>query len=59
LINNGSLPLARMDVNMVFTLLVEFSGVDEEIAQLCLGLREALFEKLEESSHHLKPLWSH
>jgi hypothetical protein len=44
---------------MVFTLLVEFSGVDEEIAQLCLGLREALFEKLEESSHHLKPLWSH
>jgi hypothetical protein len=32
LIKNGSLPLIDMDINIVFTMSVEFRGVDEEIA---------------------------
>jgi hypothetical protein len=52
LIKNGSLPLTTRDINMVFTLLAE-----EEVAQMCLGPKEAVFEKLEESSQHLKPLF--
>jgi hypothetical protein len=50
-------PLASMDVNMVFNLLADFRGVDEEIAQLCLGPKWAIFEKLEESSQDLKHLY--
>jgi hypothetical protein len=46
-----------MDINMVFTLSTEFRGVEEEITQLCLGPKEAMFEKAEESSQHLKPLY--
>jgi hypothetical protein len=46
-----------MDVNMVFTLLAEFRGVEEEIAQSCLSPKEVVFEKPEESSQHLKPLY--
>jgi hypothetical protein len=42
---------------MVFMLSTEFRGVEEEIAPMCLGPREAVFEKLEESSQHLKPLY--
>jgi hypothetical protein len=49
------------DDNMVFMLSVEFRGVEEEVAQMCLGPKEAMFEKPEESSQHLKPLyiWGH
>jgi hypothetical protein len=57
LIKNGSLPPISMDVHMVFTPPTEFRGVDEEIAQLCLGPKEAMFEKPMESSQHLKPLY--
>jgi hypothetical protein len=42
---------------MVFTMSVEFRGVEEEIAQLCLGPKEVMFEKPKESSQHLKPLY--
>jgi hypothetical protein len=46
---------------MVFTLPAEFRGVEEEIAQMCLDPKEAMFQKPEESSQHLKPLyiWGH
>jgi hypothetical protein len=57
LIKDGSPPLASMDVNMVFTLLVMFRGVYDEIAQLCLSPMDVMFEKPEESSQHLKPLY--
>jgi hypothetical protein len=57
LIKVGSLPLTDMDNNIVFTLPTEFRGVEEEIAQMCLGPMEAMFEKPEESSQHLKPLY--
>jgi hypothetical protein len=57
LIKDGSLPSIDTDINMVFMLSAEFRGVEEEIAQMCLGPREAVFEKLEESSKHLKPLY--
>jgi hypothetical protein len=39
-----------MDINMVFTLPAEFKGADEEVTQMCLGPKEAMFKKLEESS---------
>jgi hypothetical protein len=57
LIKGGSPPLTGMDINMVFTLPAEFRGADEEIAQLCLSPKEVVFEKPEESSQHLKPLY--
>jgi hypothetical protein len=57
LIKDGSPPPASMDVDMVFTLPVEFGEVEEEIAQLCLGPKEVVFEKPEELSQHLKPLY--
>jgi hypothetical protein len=50
LIKDESPPSTGMDVNMVFTLPAEFRGIDEEIAQQCLGPKEAIFEMPEESS---------
>jgi hypothetical protein len=50
LIKDGSLPPTDMDINMVFTLLTEFKGVEEEVAQMCLDPKEAVFEKPEQSS---------
>jgi hypothetical protein len=57
LIKDGSPPPTGMDINMVFTLLAEFRGVTEEVAQMCLSPKEAMFEKPEESSQHLKSLY--
>jgi hypothetical protein len=57
LIKDGSLPPTSMNINMVFTLSVEFRGAEEEVAQMCLSPKEAVFEKLEVSSQHLKPLY--
>jgi hypothetical protein len=57
LIKDGSPPPTSMDVKMVFTLPTEFRGAEEEVAQICLGPKEVMFEKLEESSHHLKLLY--
>jgi hypothetical protein len=48
LIKDGSLPSTGMDINMVFMLLTECRGVEEEISPLCLSLKEAMFEKPEE-----------
>jgi hypothetical protein len=56
LIKDGSPPPIGMDINMVLTLLAEFRGVEEEVTRMCLGPKEAVFEKPEESSQHLKPL---
>jgi hypothetical protein len=57
LIKDGSSPLTSMNVNMVFMLPAEFNGAEEEITKLCLGPKVVVFEKPEESSHHLKPLY--
>jgi hypothetical protein len=57
LIKDGSLPPTGMDINMMFMMLAEFKGVEEEIAQTCLGPKEAMFKKPEESSQHLKLLY--
>jgi hypothetical protein len=57
LIKDGSPPPIGMDINMVFTLPVEFRGIEEEVAQMCLGPNEVVFEKNEESSQHFKPLY--
>jgi hypothetical protein len=50
LIKDGSPPLTSMDINMVFMLPTEFGGVEEEIAQMCLSLKEVVFKKPEVSS---------
>jgi hypothetical protein len=57
LIKDGSPPLLGMDINMVFKLPAEFRGAEEEVAQMCLGPKEVMFEKLEETSQHMKPLY--
>jgi hypothetical protein len=57
LIKDGSPPPTSMDANMVFTLPAEFRGVEEEVAQMCLGPKEVMFEKPIESSQHLKSLY--
>jgi hypothetical protein len=57
LIKDGSPPLTDMDINMVFTLTAEFRGVEEEVTQMCLSPKKVVFEKTEESSQHLKPLY--
>jgi hypothetical protein len=46
-----------MDINMLFMLLAEFRGFKEEVAQMCLSPKEAVFEKPEESSQHLRSLY--
>jgi hypothetical protein len=53
----GSPPPTSMNINMVFTLPAELRGVEEEVAQMCLGPNEVVFEKPKESSQHLKPLY--
>jgi hypothetical protein len=53
LIKDGSPLPTGMDINMVFTLPAEFRGREEEVAHMCLGPKEAMFEKPEESSQHL------
>jgi hypothetical protein len=58
LIKDWSPPSTGMDINMVFTLSAEFKGAEEEVAQMCLGPKEAMFKKPEESSQHMKPLYA-
>jgi hypothetical protein len=50
LIKDESPSPTGMDINMVFTLSVEFRGVKEEVTSMCLGPKEAVFKKPEESS---------
>jgi hypothetical protein len=57
LIKDGSPPPTDMDINMVFTLPAEFRGAEEEVAQMCLGPNDAVFENPEEFSQHMKPLY--
>jgi hypothetical protein len=59
LIKDKSPPSTSMDINLVFTPSVEFRGMEEEVTQMCLSPMEALFEKPEELSQHLKPLYIH
>jgi hypothetical protein len=46
-----------MDVNMVFTILVEFRAPTEDVVELALGAERAMFEKLENPGAHMKPLF--
>jgi hypothetical protein len=47
---DGSLSPTGLNINMVFTLPTEYRSIEEEVAQICLSPKEAVFEKLEESS---------
>jgi hypothetical protein len=57
LIKDGSRPPTGRDINMIFMLPAEFKGEDEEIAQMCLGPKVAMFKKPEELGQHLKSLF--
>jgi hypothetical protein len=57
LIKDGSPSPTGMYINMVFTLLAEFRGAEEEVAQMCLDSKEVMFEKPKESSQHMKSLY--
>jgi hypothetical protein len=48
-------------INKMFTLTAEFRSVENKVAQMCLNLKETVFEKPEESNQHLKSLyiWGH
>jgi hypothetical protein len=61
LIKDGSPTPTGMDINMVFMLPAEFRCAEEEVAQMCLSPKEAMFKKPEESSQHMKSLyvWGH
>jgi hypothetical protein len=56
LIKYGSLSPTGMDIHIVFMPPVEFRGA-EEVTQMCLGPKEAMFKKSEESSQQMKPLY--
>jgi hypothetical protein len=53
--------LTRMDINMVLTIPTEFCALAEDVAELTLGARRAMFEKPENPRAHMKPLfiWGH
>jgi hypothetical protein len=57
LIKDGSPPPTGMDINMLLTLSTEFRGAEEEVAQMCLGPKEAMFKKPKELCQHLKVLY--
>jgi hypothetical protein len=57
LIKDESSPPTGMDINMVFMLLAEVRDAEEEVTQMCLSPKEAVFEKHEESNQHLKLLY--
>jgi hypothetical protein len=46
-----------MDVNMVFTIPVEFRPPMEDVTELALGVEHAVFEKPENPDVHMKPLF--
>jgi hypothetical protein len=46
-----------MDINMVFTIPVEFHAPTEDVVELTLGVERAMFEKLENPGAHMKPLF--
>jgi hypothetical protein len=52
LIKDGSASPTGMDSNIVFTLPTEFRCA-EEVSQMCLSPKEAMFENPEESSQHM------
>jgi hypothetical protein len=46
-----------MDVNIVFMIPVEFHAPTKDVAELALGAKRAMFEKLENLGAHMKPLF--
>jgi hypothetical protein len=46
-----------MDVNMVFTIPIEFCAPMEDVANLALGVEHVVFKKPENPGVHMKPLF--
>jgi hypothetical protein len=55
-IQQGEEPVP-MDVNMVFVMSAEFCVPTEDVVELALGAERAMFEKPENPSTHMKPLF--
>jgi hypothetical protein len=49
--------LVPMDVIMVFMIPAEFSAPTEDVTEFALGAERVVFEKLENSGAHMKPLF--
>jgi hypothetical protein len=49
--------LVPMDVNMVFTILIEFYVPTEDVTKLALGAECVMFKKPKNLSAHMKPLF--
>jgi hypothetical protein len=47
----------RMDVSMVFMILVEFCEPTKNVMELAMGAERAMFEKPENPDAHMKPLF--
>jgi hypothetical protein len=52
----GEEPVA-MDINMSFTIPVEFRALMKDVVELALGAEHAMFEKPENPGMHMKPLF--
>jgi hypothetical protein len=46
-----------MDINMVFTILIEFRTPAEDVVELTLGAGHAVFERTENPGAHMMPLF--
>jgi hypothetical protein len=46
-----------MDINMVFTIPIEFRAPTKGVAELALGTEHVVFEKPKNPGAHMKPLF--
>jgi hypothetical protein len=46
-----------MDINMVFTIPIEFRAPAEDVVELTLGAGHAVFERTENPGAHMMPLF--
>jgi hypothetical protein len=49
--------MVPMDINMVFTILIELCAPTEDITELALGAEHTVLEKPENSDAHMNPLF--
>jgi hypothetical protein len=49
--------IGKVEVNMVFELPAEFRAPEDEVAELALGTKTAMFQKPEKLGMHMKELF--
>jgi hypothetical protein len=56
--NEPSLVREDMDVNVIYLSFVDYSLIgDDEVVEMSLGPRDAVFQRLKDSENHVKPLY--